>query len=179
MLSNCSLLAQPRAPIPVLIDTDIASDIDDAFALALALASPELDVQGITTCAAQAEDRAWIVCRFLSHAGIKPIPVAAGKAPQPDYPVDWQIQYRRHPAPLFKRTQKLEKTSAADFLHDKLKARPGKLTIIALGPLTNIARLLDEHPEAKPLIKRIVLMGGALEVGYHGQRPAEPEWNIK
>jgi len=169
-----------QAPkIPILIDTDIASDIDDTFALALALVSPELDVQGITTCAAQAEDRAWIVCRFLSHAGIKDVPVAAGRAPQPDYPIDWQIQYRRHPAPLFNRTQKPEKIGAVDFLYEKLKTQPGKVIIVALGPLTNVARLLDEHPDAKKLIKRIVLMGGAINVGYSGKPPAEPEWNIK
>jgi purine nucleosidase len=172
------LSAQPPR-IPIVIDTDIASDIDDALALALALASPELDVQGITTCAAQAEDRAWIVCRLLSHAGVQGVPVAAGKPPQPEYPVDGQIQYRRHPGVLFNRTQRPEKAGAVEFLHERLKAQPGKLTIVALGPLTNVARLLDEYPDAKKLIRHIVLMGGSIDVGYSGKPPAEPEWNVK
>ena len=171
--------AQSPPRLPVLIDTDIGSDVDDAFALALALASPELDIRGITTVGGQAEDRAWIVCRFLSHGGFGPIPVAFGRAPQPDFAIDWQIQYRRHPAPIFNRTQKPQKEAAADFLFGKLKEEPGKLTLIALGPLTNIAQLLKEHPDAKPLIRRIVLMGGSIEVGYKGEAPAEPEWNIK
>src|SRR4051794_38528381 len=86
--------AQEKKPdkIPVLLDTDLGSDIDDAFALALALASPELDVQAITTVGAQAEDRAWIACRFLTHSGIKGPVVAYGRGKQPDFPIDWQIQ---------------------------------------------------------------------------------------
>lgn len=178
LLFPATVVAQtPR--IPVILDTDIGSDVDDAFALALALASPELDIKAITTVGAQADDRAWIVCRFLIHGGFKPIPVAFGRGKQPDYPVDWQIQYRRHPAPIFNRTQKPEKFGAVELMHQKLKDQPGKLTIIALGPLTNIAQLLDQHPDAKDKIERIVLMGGSIHVGYNSKAPAEPEWNIK
>src|SRR5207247_10310795 len=81
----------------IILDTDIGSDIDDAFALALAVASPQVDLLAVTTVGGQAEDRAWIVCRFLAQVGRKEVPVAFGRAPQPDYPIDWPIQYRRHP----------------------------------------------------------------------------------
>src|SRR5262249_34712597 len=91
----------------------------------------------------------------------------------------WQIQYRRHPAAIFNRTMKPVKESAVELLYSKLKENPGKLTIISVGPLTNIARLLKEHPDAKPWIKRIVLMGGSVRVGYKANTPPEPEWNIK
>ena len=64
------------------------------------------------------------------------------------------------------------KESAVEFLYARLKADPGKLTIVAIGPLTNIARLLTEHPDCKPWIKRIVLMGGSVRVGYDGKPPA-------
>lgn len=165
--------------IPVVIDTDIGSDIDDAFALALALVSAELDLQAITTVGGQAEDRAWIVCRFLSHSRIKEVPVAFGRPPQPDSTIDGEIQYRLHPAPIFNRTLKPLREPAVELLYQKLKEQPGQLTLIALGPLTNIARLLQEHPDARPMIKRLVLMGGAVKVGYNGKPPAEPEWNIK
>src|SRR5438046_1534600 len=76
--------ADGPAKIPVIFDTDIGSDVDDAFALALIVASPELDLQAVTTCAGDAEDRAWLVCRFLTQVGHKPIPVASGRAPQSD-----------------------------------------------------------------------------------------------
>ena len=172
-------LSVSHAQIPVIIDTDIGSDIDDALALALAVASPELDIQAITTCGAEADDRAWLVCRFLTQVGHKNLPVAAGGGTQPDYKIDWQIQYRRHPAAIFNRTAKPVKESAVDLLHAKLKEQPGKLTIICLGPLTNIAQLLKKYPEDKQAIKRLVIMGGAIKVGYDGKKTPEPEWNIK
>lgn len=170
-------VAQER--IPVWIDTDIGSDVDDAFALALALVSPEIEIVGISTCGVQADDRAWMVCRLLSHGGIKPLPIAIGKGPQPDYPIDWQIQYRRHPAVIFNRTHRPAKESAVELLAKHLKEQPGKITVVALGPLTNIARLLKEQPDAARAMKRLVLMGGAVNVGYSGKAPAEAEWNIK
>jgi purine nucleosidase len=172
--------AEPAAEkIPILLDTDIGSDIDDAFALALALASPEVDLQGVTTVAGDAETRAWMVCRLLTAVGRREIPVAWGRDPQPATPIEGQIQYRRHPAPIFNRTSKPIKESAVEFLYSRLKAKPGKLTIVAVGPLTNIARLLTEHPDCKPWINRIVLMGGSVKVGYESKPPPEPEWNIK
>jgi inosine-uridine nucleoside N-ribohydrolase len=171
--------AAAQARVPILLDTDIGSDIDDAFALALALASPELDLRGVTTVSSDAQTRAWIVCRFLTAVGRREVPVAWGRDPQPASPIDGQIQYRRHPAVIFNRTSRPVKESAVDFLYARLKADPGKLTIVAIGPLTNVARLLTEHPDCKPWIKRIVLMGGAVRVGYKGTPPPEPEWNIK
>jgi purine nucleosidase len=176
--SSPTARAQPQ-PIPTIIDTDIGSDVDDAFALAFALASRDFDIRGITTVGEQAEDRAWIVCRLLGHGGIKPIPVAFGHEPQPKGPIDWQIQYRRHPAPIFNRTQRPDKLSATEWMYKNLKDNPAKATILALGPLTNIARLLKDHPDAAKHIERIVLMGGSFRVGYDGKPQPEPEWNIK
>src|SRR5437868_6839058 len=70
---------QPPPPkIPVLLDTDIGDDIDDALALALVLSSPELELRGVTTVAGDAHTRALIVCRFLHAAGRKEVPVASG-----------------------------------------------------------------------------------------------------
>jgi inosine-uridine nucleoside N-ribohydrolase len=178
--SPSSPAAEPPAAqkTPVLVDTDIGSDVDDAFGLALALASPELDVQGITTVGEDAETRAWIVCRFLTAVGRRDVPVAWGRDPQPKEAIEGQVQYRRHPAVIYDRTAKPVKESAVEFLYARLKGNPGKLTILALGPLTNIARLLTDHPDCKPWIKRIVLMGGSIRVGYDGKAP-EPEWNMK
>src|SRR5262245_34977081 len=180
LLIGCVSTAVADSPrIPVIVDTDIGSDIDDAFALALVLASPELDLRAVTTVGGQTEDRAWIVCRFLSHAGARPTPVAFGRDPQPDSKIDWQIQYRRHPAAIFNRTQKPAKEPAVELIYRQLKAEPGKITIICLGPLTNVARLFREHPDAKGMLKRLVVMGGAIRVGYSGKPPVEAEWNIK
>jgi inosine-uridine nucleoside N-ribohydrolase len=177
-----SLLATPaRAAekVPILFDTDIGSDVDDAFALALALASPEIDLQGVTTVGSGAEDRAWMVCRMLTAVNRRDVPVAWGRDPQPAESMEGQIQYRRHPGVIFNRTSKPVKDSAVEFLYAKLKASPGKLTIVAVGPLTNIAKLLSDHPDCKPWIKRLVIMGGCVRVGYDGKKEPEVEWNIK
>ncbi len=179
LVPTAATLAAEKARLPLLLDTDIGTDVDDAFALALILASPELDLQGVTTVGSQAEDRAWLVCRFLTQVGRTDIPVAFGRPPQPHSAIEGQIQYRRHPAVVWNRTSKPRKESAVELLYQKLKAHPGQITLLALGPLTNIARLLKEHPDAKPWIKRLVLMGGSVHVGYNGKKPPEPEWNIK
>jgi inosine-uridine nucleoside N-ribohydrolase len=169
----------PREKVPIVLDTDIGGDIDDAFALALALASPEVELAGVTTVGAGAEDRAWMVCRFLTAVGRREVPVAWGRGTQPAPGIEGQIQYRRHPAVIFNRTAKPVKESAVEFLYARLKAQPGRLTIVAVGPLTNIAALLREHPESKAWIKRIVLMGGSVRIGYEGKPSPEAEWNIK
>src|SRR5262249_5256496 len=145
----------------------------------LVLASPELDLRGVTTAGSDAESRAWMVCRFLTAVGRRDVPVAWGRDPQPAEGFGEQLQYRRHPAVIFNRTAKPGKAPAVDPPSARLEAEPGKLTLVALGPLTNLARLLREHPDCKPWIKRIVLRGGAIRVGYDGKPPAAAEWNVK
>ena len=90
--------------MPVILDTDIGTDIDDAFALALVLASPELDLRGVTTVGSDAETRALMVCRFLTAVGRRDIPVAAGATPQPAEEIEKQGHYANHPAVIFNRT---------------------------------------------------------------------------
>ncbi|MFN0017729.1 MAG: nucleoside hydrolase [Pirellulaceae bacterium] len=174
-----SVLAADPKPITIILDTDIGTDVDDAFALGLILASPELELRAVTTSGGQTEDRAWLVCRFITQCGKAGIPVAAGAEPQAKSEVNDQIQYRRHPAAIFNRTLKPVKEPAAEVLFAELKKQPGEVTVVAVGPLTNVARLLTDHPEAAKLMKGLVIMGGSVFAGYSGKAPAEPEWNIK
>ncbi len=182
-LSACALPARAADKIPVVIDTDIGSDVDDAFALALAVASPEIDLVGVTTVGGAADDRAWLVCRFLTQITGKKKPeelppVAIGGAPTKKTELDWQIQYRRHPAAIFNRTLKPSKEPAADLLAKLAKAHEGKLVVVCLGPLTNIAKFIKDHPDEAKKVKRFVVMGGSIAVGYEGAPMAEPEWNV-
>ncbi len=155
----------PAARTPILLDTDIGTDIDDAFALALVLASPELELRGVTTVAGDTRKRAMMVCRFLTSTGRRHTAVAAGAGDQSPMPITSQHQYYYHPDVLFDRTSKPVKEDAVDLLHARLKAAPGKLTIIAAGPLTNLARLLEQKPECKPWIKQVVIVGGRFRDG--------------
>ncbi|MCI0360213.1 MAG: nucleoside hydrolase, partial [Planctomycetaceae bacterium] len=170
-------LAQERR-VPLLIDTDLGSFLDDAFALALVVASPEVELRGVTTSGGDAETRAWMSCRLLSAVDRRDVPVAWGRPPQAEGKVEAQYQYRYHPAVLYGRMAKPVQDDACELMYRELKARPGEITLLVLGPQTNVARLLEKHPDARPWIKRIVVMGGALKVGQHGRPPVEPEWNI-
>ena len=158
-----SNLASAQAPavekIPILLDTDIGSDVDDAFALALILASPELELRGVTTCGSEPQIRALMLCRFLTMTGRRHTQVAAGSDPQPKRPIGGQYQYYYHPDVIFNRTTRPVKESAVEFLYSRLKAQPGKITVVAIGPLTNVGRLIAQKPDCKALIKRIVAAG--------------------
>lgn len=183
LLSSSSLSvktaeAQKKA-IPIILDTDIGTDVDDAFALALILASPELDLRGVTTVGTDPQTRARIVCRFLAAVERNDIPIAAGAMPQPDEEIEKQGRYAKADGERGLRIPQPVKESAVDFLYQRLKANRGKLTLLAIGPLTNIARLLREHPDCKPWIRRIVMMAGSVRIGYKGKAPPETEWNIR
>jgi inosine-uridine nucleoside N-ribohydrolase len=162
------------APAPVLLDTDIGDDIDDIFALGLVLSSPELELRGVTTVFGDAHTRALIACRFLQAVGRSDIPVASATPPREKPTTEGQFAYGLRPGAH----KQMVRESAVEFLYQKLKAHSGELTLLAVGPLTNVADLLRRHPDCKPWIKRLVLMGGSVRKGYSGGQP-EPEWNIK
>ena len=164
--------AAPPEKIPILLDTDIGTDIDDAFALALILKSPELDLLGVTTVAGDTQARARLAARMLHEAGRTDIPVAAGEpgAPQPIDQTRWADGFTGAP---------LTHEKAVDLMRRAIERRPGEVTLVAIGELTNVAALLQSDPAIGKKIKRLALMGGAIHHGY-GQDPKPvPEWNIK
>jgi len=166
--------------VPIIFDCDIGTDIDDTFALALAVLSPELDLRGVTSVSGDTKARALMCCRLLTAADRREVPVAIGEAEKPPQALrGWQGQYAHHPAVIFKRTAQPIKESAVEFMYSKLKAEPGKITLVAVGPLSNIAQLLTEHPDCKPWIKRLVIMGGSVRVGYNNKPPIQAEFNIR
>src|SRR5262249_34159859 len=132
-------------------------------------------LRGVTTVTGDAHTRALIVCRLLHLVGRAEVPVASATParPLPDY--RGQMEYGLRPA--FKKRP--EKDTAVEFLFRQLKAHPGELTLLCLGPLSNIAELLTKHPDCRPWIKRLVVMGGSVRVGYDGKPPAEAEWNFR
>jgi inosine-uridine nucleoside N-ribohydrolase len=154
-----------------ILDTDIGDDIDDAFALALVLQSPEIKLLGITTAFGDTELRARLVDRYLGAIGRTDIPVAAGKA-TPYNNVFTQAAYaEREPDRRHK--------DGVQFLLDQIKAHPGQVTLIAIGPLVNVGEAIRRDPETFRKLKRVVMMGGSVYRGYGAGRPPEPEWNIR
>jgi purine nucleosidase len=171
-----SQAAQGTAATPqlVLIDTDIGDDIDDAFAVALALRSPELRILGITTAFGDTELRARLMDRYLKAVGRRDIPVATG-VPTPHSNVFTQAAYAR-------REPDRKHPDGVDFLLEQIRRHPGQITLIAIGPLFNVGAAIERDPATFRKLKRVVMMGGSIDRGYDSgadtNRPPDAEWNI-
>jgi len=162
--------AVPR-PIPIVLDTDIGTDIDDAFALALILRSPELDLRAVTTVTGDTQARARLAAKMLWVAGRRDVPVAAGAANS-----NPNIAQTRWADGFTSPT--LLSEPAVQLLKDEIDRGHGRIVVVAIGPLTNIAALLTAYPAEKRKIRQIVLMGGSIAHGYYpGSGPAA-EYNI-
>lgn len=164
----------------ILIDTDIGDDIDDAFALAFAVNSPELELVGVTTVYRNCDLRAKMVRTLLDSYGRSDITVCAGV----DLPFvqgfrDSErdshdekgklIPCQYEPGEMDGYTYSEE--WGPDFIIRMIMENPGEITLVPIGPLTNIAMAIRKCPDIVPLIDRIVLMGGCV----HGETA---EWNI-
>ena len=161
----------PSSSQLTIIDTDIGDDIDDAFALALALQSPELKIIGITTEFGDTELRARLVDRYLTAVGRKDIPVAAGVATPHDNVFTQAPYAEQQPA--------RKHADGVRFLLGEIRKHPGEITIIAIGPEGNLAAAIRQDPATFKKVKRVVLMGGSIDRGYGQNRPPDAEWNIK
>lgn len=166
----------PAAPssVPIILDTDIGTDIDDAFALALVINSPELELLGVTTVAGDTQARARLAAKLLWEAGgtWRKVPVYAGEPgkPQPIEQTRWANGFT---------SSALHRSGAVDFMKTEINRRPGRVTIVAIGELTNVAALLKSDPSMAKQIKLIALMGGSVARGYAPDSKPEAEWNIK
>jgi purine nucleosidase len=163
-------------PIKLLLDTDIGSDIDDAVCLAYLLANPDCDLLGITTVSGEAEARARMASALCKVAG-KSIPIYPGReepllgiqkqphAPQAATLSRWPHETR------FPRGQAIE------FLRQTIRAFPGEIVLLAIGPLTNVAALFAADAEIPTLLKGLVLMCGVFTNRTAGV--GSLEWNAK
>ena len=170
--------ASPSAPAEkVIIDTDIGDDVDDAFALALAVQSPELEILGVTTTFGDTETRARLADRFLGEVGRSEIPVLAGKATATKNPMSQRCYAEGgHFA-------KASHGDAVEFLLQQVRKYPGEVTLIAIGPLMNVGAAIEQDPATFHKLKRLVLMGGSIrrgygDLGYTSPIPPMAEWNI-
>lgn len=165
--------AQPR-PIPIIFDTDFGMvPQDDSFALMLALHSPELEILGVTTVAGNfsVEQATADALRVLEIAGRADIPVYRG-ANMPLMHEKSEFATTRHgqwwsdapasPPPGGFARRKEEAKIAAQYIVDTINARPGEITIMAIGPMTNVAMALRQEPGLAAKVKSLYIMGGAV-----------------
>ena len=154
---------------PILLDCDPGHD--DAIALLLALASPEVELLGVTTVAGNQtlEKTTANALRVLELAGRGDVAVAAGA----DRPLARELFIAAYvhgesgldgPALPEPRGAPVEQ-HAVDFLAERILGSARPVTLVPIGPLTNVALLLARYPEAAENVERIVLMGGAIAEG--------------
>jgi len=163
--------ATATEPQLVILDTDIGDDIDDAFALALVLKSPELKLVGVTTEFGNTEMRAKLVDRYLKAVGRPDIPVLAGVAT----PEQGKLSQRAYA----EGSNSGKHGDGVAFILQQIRAHPGQITLIGIGPLFNVQAAIAKDPATFKRLKRAILMGGSVYRGYGpaGAAPG-PEWNI-
>ncbi len=155
----------------VLLDTDIGDDIDDALALALALRSPEIELTGVTTVFGDTRLRARLAKHLLHVFERDDIPVAAGIS------VPMLARHRPSGVPqaailAASDEQVISNCSGPELIIEKAMAYPGRLTLLCIGPLTNIATALQMEPHLFMAIRSIIMMGGTSGILW-------PEWNAR
>ncbi|HJW22142.1 MAG TPA: nucleoside hydrolase [Candidatus Limnocylindrales bacterium] len=168
------------SPMPLILDVD--TGIDDSLALLLAAATPEVELVAVTTVAgnvplARVDENTRAV---LELAGARSVPVARG----PDRPLvkDLRTAEDTHGpcgigyAELAPAMQPAVKETAAEVIVRAARSRPGEVTLLTLGPLTNLALALDREPALPGLLRGWTLMGGAYCVP--GNTTPTAEWNV-
>ena len=171
---------EPASPRRILIDTD--PGIDDALAILLALASPEVRVEGLSivfgNCAVERGLRNALAVLDLIKAA--PIAVAQGMERPlvqplllaPETHGDTGLGYAHLPEPQ----RKAHRQHAVDFIIDTLRGAPGEITLVALGPLTNLAMAVRREPRIVDWVREVIIMGGAIR--HQGNTTPLAEFNV-
>ncbi len=157
--------------VPLLLDTDIGSDIDDAVCLAYLLAEPRCELLGVTSVTGRPRQRAMLASALCKAAGRPEVPVRSGC----DRPLLFEQRQPEAPQaevlPRWPHREDFAAYEAVEFLRRTIRDRPGEITLLTIGPLTNAGLLFAVDPEAARLLGRLVMMGGC----YFA--PGRGEWN--
>ena len=157
---------------PVILDTDIGTDVDDLLALVFLAKAPGLSLEAVTTVHGNTLLRAKLARIVCEKLGIADLPIIRGISdPLSGHEIFWPGHEGHGVAGL--QNASVETTiSAPQFLLNLSQRYSGELEILAIGPLTNIAETISSFPEFKSRIKRLYLMGGAYWKDF-------PEHNIE
>jgi len=166
--------AHSEEKMKIIFDTDLAGDIDDAFAHALVQISPEFEVLGITIADGPTDLRARVSCRLLYLCGQEHIPVAVGRPTRQGSRLPPQLIWGEG----FDKLKPI-KQSAADFIIQNLRKYPNQITIISVGPVTNLGDVIDKDPQAWKMVKSVYSMFGSFYMGYNGGPVPSAEWNVR
>ncbi len=152
-------MSETSQSVRILLDTDIGSDIDDAVCLAYLLAQPRCQLLGITTVSGESQKRAMIASALCKVAG-KDIPIFPGvempllvPEQQPQAPQASALSRWEH-------NSDFPRGEAIEFMRQTIRAHPGEVVLLTIGPLTNAALLFATDPEIPSLLRGLVMMCG-------------------
>jgi len=177
-LSSCAFGNNSSSPrrrkIPVIFDTDICDDIDDTWALALLLQSPEFDVKLITTAVRNTPSKAKVVARFLETVGRTDIPIGIGvqhgKASHRQQAWIKDYKLSSYPGTIYE--------DGVQALIDTIMKSRKPIKVVAVGPLPNIAAALEREPRIAEKAE-FVGMHGSIYRGYGGSSNLSAEYNVR
>jgi inosine-uridine nucleoside N-ribohydrolase len=170
--------AEPRPErIPVILVTDIGTDIDDTWALALALRSPELDLKLVVTDPADTVYRAKVAAKFLQAAGHPEVPIAIGDNHGPMGDAFKTLGAWVDGYDLAKYPGRVDPDGVSALIA-VVEHSPVPVTIIAIGPVNTLARAVQRAPGLAAKC-RLVGMFGSFDVGYTGAAPISDETNVR
>ncbi|MBP2076879.1 nucleoside hydrolase [Oceanobacillus polygoni] len=163
----------------IIIDTDIGTNPDDAIAITLALQSPEITIEGITTVYGNVDIRSPIANHLLTLSGKEEIHVYPGISDTllGNREIFWTGLEEQHITEMT-----MESTAsqhAVDFIIQSIMNHPGEITLVPIGPLTNIAVAMIKEPQIINNVKEIIMMGGVTRLGTNGKHLAFMEHNVK
>jgi inosine-uridine nucleoside N-ribohydrolase len=155
----------------IILDTDIGSDIDDALALAYLLCEPRCELLGVTTVTSYPELRASMCSAICRNAGRPDIPIHVGSPQALRVPLIQKDAAQARVLGAWDCAKFTRDNTAVEFLHRQINEHPGEITLLAIGPMTNVALLFATHPEDAAKLKSLALMCGRfLDIGGY-------EWN--
>lgn len=159
----------------ILLDTDIGTDVDDAVCLAYLLSHPDCELLGITTVTGEVEKRASLASVLCRAAG-QEIPIYPGE----DHPMRGEQRQRfaqqATVLPRWSHDTNFPKGQAIGFLAETIQSHPGEVTLLTVGPLTNIGILFSAHPEVAQMLAGLIIMGGNFDEA--GPEAGRIEWNV-
>jgi inosine-uridine nucleoside N-ribohydrolase len=176
-----SLTAGAAEKQKILFDCDLAGDVDDAFALALVLASPEFDVLGLVMDHGNTAGRGRVACRMLYETGREDIPVVLGRATPGIVGEQTGTAGDSHQFVWGQGFEKIKPIAqpGADFIISKLRQYPNQVILFTVGPVCNMEDIIRKDPEALKLAKRVVSMFGSFYMGYDAGPVPNAEWNVR
>lgn len=162
----------------IIIDTDIGTNPDDAVALSLAVRSPELQIEGVTTTYGKVDVRANIARHILKLCGAAHIQVYPGieESLLRNRTVNWSGMEGEG---LVLPEQAEPTEHAVDFIRRTVMNHPGEITLVTIGPLTNVAAAFIREPRLADHLKEIVMMGGVTRLGRNGKHLEPVEYNFR